>query len=103
MLTIFMLAAAVLASLAMSACQTTSLQQTLAQTCSAGETAHLAFIAFAEAGAVSERTVEREAAAYAALAPLCDDPANATNTELIVRAASALAIITVALREAESG
>jgi hypothetical protein len=94
------------AALALSGCQTTSIdgaiQRNLPQICSAAATAHSAFVIVASTGNIRERTVAREAAAYAALDAICKDPSTVTAATALVRAAEAYAAITLALREAKA-
>jgi hypothetical protein len=94
------------AAFALSACQTTSIdgaiQRNLPQICSAAATAHSAFVIVASTGNIRERTVAREAAAYAALDAICKDPGSVTAATALVRAAEAYAAITLALREAKA-
>ncbi|MFU0502979.1 cell wall anchor protein [Pseudaminobacter sp. NGMCC 1.201702] len=92
------------AMLALAGCQTTSIdvaiQKNLPQVCSAAGTAHVAFIAASAAGTISDRTIRKEAAAWAALEPICANPSGQTTATILVAAASAYATITIALREA---
>lgn len=94
------------AGLSLAGCSTTSqidtaIQKNLPAVCQGASTAHIAFVAVAATGRVSERTMRREQAAYDALAPLCVDPSKATTAAVLVAAVNAYATITVALREAE--
>nr|WP_245424342.1 cell wall anchor protein [Sinorhizobium sp. BJ1] len=94
------------AAFALSACQTTSsidsaIQKNLPQVCSAAATAHSAFVIVASTGNIKQRTVAREAAAYAALDTICKDPTSVTAATALVKAAEAYAAITLALREAK--
>ncbi|CCE94657.1 hypothetical protein SFHH103_00153 [Sinorhizobium fredii HH103] len=95
------------AALGLPACQTTSsidtaIQKNLPQVCSAAATAHSAFLIVASTGNIKQRTVAREAAAWAALDVVCKDPDSVTAATALVRAAEAYAAITLALREAKA-
>ncbi len=94
------------AALSLASCQTTSIdgaiQRNLPQICSAAATAHSAFVVVASTGNIKQRTVAREAAAYAALEAICRDPSTVTAATALVRAAEAYAAITLALREAKA-
>lgn len=96
------------AAFALSGCQATTgsidtaVQKNLPQICSAAATAHSAFVIVASTGNIKQRTVAREAAAYAALDSICKDPASVTAATALVKAAEAYAAITLALREAKA-
>lgn len=80
----------------------TAIQKNLPQICSAAATAHSAFVIVASTGNVKQRTVAREAAAYAALDTICKDPSSVTAATALVKAAEAYAAITLAMREAKA-
>lgn len=91
------------ACLALSACQTTSIDEavnrSLPKACSALTAAHLAFSAAAVAGAVRQRTVQKVEAAYGGVTIICADPASATAADALVRVVAASAVIAAALKE----
>ncbi|MDW9447218.1 cell wall anchor protein [Sinorhizobium meliloti] len=95
------------AALSLASCTTTgsidsAIQKNLPQICSAAATAHSAFVIVASTGDIKQRTVAREAAAYAALDAICKDPGSVTAATALVKAAEAYAAITLALREAKA-
>lgn len=94
------------AALALASCTTTgsidtAIQKNLPQICSAAATAHSAFVIVASTGNVKQSTVQREAAAWAALDVVCRDPSSVTAATALVKAAEAYAAITLAVREAK--
>lgn len=80
----------------------TAIQKNLPQICSAAATAHSAFVIVASTGNVKQRTVAREAAAYAALEAVCKNPSSVTAATALVKAAEAYAAITLAMHEAKA-
>ncbi|AUX76426.1 cell wall anchor protein [Sinorhizobium fredii] len=95
------------AAFTLSACQTTSsidsaIQKNLPQVCSAAATAHSAFVIVASTGDIKQRTVAREAAAWAALDVICKDPSSVTAATALVKAAESYAVMVAALREAKA-
>lgn len=94
----------VAACLALSACQTTDLDQavsrSLPKACAALDSAFVAFTAVAAAGTIKARTVAKVNAAFAGVAVVCEDPANATAADALVRVIAASAIVAAALKEA---
>lgn len=98
-----------LAALSLASCSTTdaaridtAVQQSLTKACPALETAHLAFVAIAASGSISQRTIAREAAAYAGVQAICVDPGRATAVDAAIRVAQAYVIVSAALKEARS-
>lgn len=94
------------AALSLASCSTTgsidtAIQKNLPQICSAAATAHSAFVIVASTGNVKASTVQREAAAWAALDVVCRDPSSVTAATALVKAAEAYAAITLAIREAK--
>lgn len=94
------------AALSLASCTTTgsidsAIQKNLPQICSAAATAHSAFVIVASTGNVKQSTVQREAAAWAALDVVCRDPSSVTAATALVKAAEAYAAITLAVREAK--
>ena len=94
----------VAAWVALSACQTTKLDdavsKSLPKACAALDTAYVAFTAAAVADAVGERTVGKVEAAYAGVAIVCEDRASATATDALVRVIAASAVVAAALKQA---
>lgn len=94
------------APLSLASCQSTgsidtAIQKNLPQICSAAATAHSAFVVVASTGNLKQSTIQREAAAWAALAVVCRDPSSVTAATALVKAAEAYAAIAGALREAK--
>lgn len=94
------------AAFGLSACTTTgsidtAIQKNLPQICSAAATAHSAFVIVASTGNVKSSTVQREAAAWAALEVVCRNPSSVTAATALVKAAEAYAAITLSVREAK--
>lgn len=101
-----MLVAAASAAILLSGCQTLqtvdqAVQKNLPQICAAAATAHVAFSVVAETGKLSERTITRESAAFAAVEVICRDPSGFSSATALVTAAQAYAAVAAALREAE--
>ncbi|MBW9053468.1 cell wall anchor protein [Rhizobium mesosinicum] len=97
------------AAVGLSACTTTdtskintAIQKNLPKTCSAIETAHIAFAAVAATGKIKDSTVRKEAAAYQGIQIVCDDPGNATAASTLIAAAQAYLVISTALKEAKA-
>lgn len=97
------------AAFGLSACTTTdtskidtAIQKNLPKTCSAIETAHIAFVAVAATGKIKDNTVRKEAAAYQGIQIVCDDPGKATAVSTLVAAAQAYVVISTALKEAKA-
>lgn len=93
----------VAACLALSACQTTKIDEavnrSLPKACAALSSAYAAFSAVVAAGVISARTVHKVETARSGVAIVCADPANATATDALVRVIAASAIIAAALKE----
>ncbi len=94
------------AALSLASCQSsgsidTAIQKNLPQICSAAATAHSAFVVVASTGNLKQSTIQREAAAWAALDVVCRDPSSVTAATALVKAAEAYAAIAGALREAK--
>lgn len=90
----------------LAACTTTtdldaSIQKSLPQICDGADVLHAAFVAVSVSGAVSAKVIDREAQAWAVLAPLCADPANANTTTVLITAANAYIVIVQAIKEAK--
>lgn len=79
----------------------TAVQQNLPTICSATEQLHAAFLAISLSGAISEKTIAKEAAAWNGVSMVCADPSNATAIGTLARVSAAYAVITSALREAK--
>lgn len=101
----FLLCALAVCSLALAGCVTTDIdsavQKSLPSICKNADTAHIAFVAVAEAGQVKASIVQKEAAAYAALQPLCANPSQQTAATVLVQALTLYTTMTTALREAQ--
>lgn len=98
---------AVVCALALAGCQTVTdidaaIQKSAPQLCAAATPLHESFIAVAATGAVSQKTIDREAQAWALLQPVCADPSHATSTTVLVAAANAYIVISQALKEAKA-
>lgn len=79
-----------------------ALQKTLPKVCDALNTGHVAFVAVAETGKVSAKTVAKEAAAYEGVKALCVDPGKVTLPTAIIQVTQAVIIVTAALKEARA-
>lgn len=79
----------------------TAIRESLPKICQNAETAHTAFEIVAATGKVSQSTQDREAAAYAALKPLCADPGSQTAADVLLAAVRAYANMTSALKDAQ--
>ncbi|MDE1991679.1 MAG: cell wall anchor protein [Rhizobiaceae bacterium] len=97
---------AMAAGVALSGCQTTSvdtaIETNLPKVCAALETAHTAFSAVALTGKIKVSTVAKEAVAYAGVETICADPSHTTVIGAVVLVAQAYATVTAALQEAKS-
>ncbi len=104
-----MLLLAAAASLALAGCTTTAppsaapanpadaaIQRNLPNICASAETAHLLFVVAASFGSFSERTKATERAAWAALQPICEDPAPVTSGRVLDAALRAYTTIQAA-------
>lgn len=88
---------------ALSACQTDQyVRDNLPAICRGATTTHNAFLALAELGYASERTIRREAIAWNSLVPLCTNPQQATTADVLIAAATAYATIRAAKDAAEN-
>lgn len=98
--------AAAFACLALASCQTAdideAIQKSAPQICAAATPLHNAFVVVAASGEISQRTIDREAAAWAVLQPICADPSSATSTTILIAAAQAYIVISQAVREARA-
>ena len=98
------LIAALCGTLALGACQTTALddtiQRTLPDICRGADAAYASFSIYAVSGQVSDRTTNRVNLAYGELQRVCSDPASQNTATVLVAAAQAYATITIALDEA---
>ena len=99
--------AAVAAGSLLTGCQTVTdidaaIQKSAPQLCAAATPLHESFLTVASTGAVSQKTVDREAQAWAILQPICADPAHATSTTVLVAAANAYIVISLAVKEAKA-
>jgi hypothetical protein len=94
------------AGLALSGCQTRSIdnaiQTNLPKTCDALNVAHTAFVAATASGKIPQKTSDKEAAAYAGIQTICADPQHTTAASALVLAAEAFAVVSTALQEAKA-
>lgn len=94
------------ACLLLPSCQTINgdgnIANTLASSCQALETGHLAFAALTLSGDIRQSTIDKEAAAYAGVQVICADPSSITAGNALVRVATAYATIAIALKEAKA-
>lgn len=99
--------AATAAASMLAGCQTAadidaSIQKSAPQLCAAAQPLHAAFLTVAGTGAVSQKTIDREAQAWAIIDPICQDPSHATSTTILIAGANAYIAISQALREAKA-
>lgn len=94
-----------LVAFGLAACQSTrvdtAIEKNLPKICSGAAQIHSAFVVIAATGDVKQSLVRKEAAAYAALRSVCDDPASVNSSNALVVAAEAYAAMVVALRDAK--
>lgn len=83
-------------------CQTfdDAVAKNLPKTCQAAATVHASFIVVASTGNIKDSLVRKEAAAFAGLRKVCDDPASVNSATALVVAAEAYAAIVKAYRDA---
>lgn len=79
-----------------------AIRKTLPTYCNIGVVAHAAFKAYASRGSVKPELSKAVDGAAEALYLVCADAENATSASVIIRAATASAIIVAALKEARS-
>lgn len=96
---------AMIVTLALTACVPTesidaTIKNNLPATCKLVNTAHAAFIAASASGDIKQSTIDKEAAVYAGIKPICDDPASVDASTALVAVATAYATISRALKEA---
>ena len=93
-------------SSALAGCQTTDIdtavQKSAVQLCAAATPLHESFLTVASTGAISQKTIDREAQAWDIIAPICADPAHATSTTILIAGANAYIVISQAVREAKA-
>lgn len=99
--------AAICAVALLSACQSvanidTAIQKSAPQLCDAATPLHASFLVAASTGIVSQKTINREAAAWGVVEPICLDPAHATSTTILIAVANAYIVISQAVREAKA-
>jgi len=101
----FFLCGVMAATLALASCTTTQLddtiQRSLPVTCKLIETGHLSFVAATAAGDISQRTIDKELAAYTAIAPICANPESVTVATALPLAVQAYVVISKAMKEAK--
>jgi len=85
-------------ALALSSCVTldTKIQENAPKICSIIERAHTSFVLAAAGGLVSQRTIDKEARAYAVVAPLCVDPSSLTGEQVLILTVQQLIILKAA-------
>lgn len=91
----------------LSGCQTATdidaaIQKSAPQLCAAATPLHQSFLTVASTGAVSQKTIDREAQAWAIIEPICADPSHATSTTILIAGANAYIVISQAVREAKA-
>ncbi|MGO7533111.1 cell wall anchor protein [Rhizobium leguminosarum] len=80
-----------------------ALQKNLPKVCSVLNTSHVAFVAIATStGKISEKTMNKEAAAYEGVKTLCVDPGHVTLPTAIIQVTQAVIVVTAALKEARA-
>jgi len=94
-------------ALALAGCQTATdidaaIQKSAPQLCAAATPLHESFLTVAATGAISQKTIDREAQAWAIIDPICQDPAHATSTTILIAGANAYIVISQAVREAKA-
>ncbi|WP_036838340.1 hypothetical protein [Pleomorphomonas oryzae] len=98
---------ALLAVVALAACQTTvtkiddAIAKNLPTACAALDTAHAAFVAVSTTGKIKASIVTKEAAAYAGVAAICADPSSVSTSTALVKVATAYAAVVNALKAAD--
>jgi hypothetical protein len=95
------------AALMLAGCQTATdidaaIQKSAPQLCAAATPLHESFLTVAGTGAISQKTIDREAQAWAIIDPICQDPAHATSTTILIAGANAYIVISQAVREAKA-
>jgi len=97
------------AGLVLSGCTTTgtstidtAVQQNLPKVCSALEVSHVAFVAVASTGKIKDKTIAKEAAAYAGVETICADPSHTTAVGAAIMVAQAYSVVSLALKEAKN-
>lgn len=99
--------AVILAASMLAGCQTAgdidaSIQKSATQLCAAATPLHESFLTVASTGAVSQKTIDREAKGWAIIEPICADPTHATSTTILIAGANAYIVISQAVREAKA-
>lgn len=88
------------AALGLASCQTTqldsTLQKNLPKACAALNTAYATFLAVEPT--MKPAAVQKIKVTYAGVRSICDNPESATGTDVLVKAATAYATITAALK-----
>lgn len=91
----------------LSGCQTATdidaaIHKSAPQLCAAATPLHESFLTVAATGAVSQKTIDREAQAWVIIDPICKDPAHANSTTILIAGANAYIVISQAVREAKA-
>lgn len=93
-------------SLILAGCNTTSVDQAIARNlptiCKNANTAHLAFIAVASTGKVSDRTIRSEQVAYNTVVGLCTQEGPVDSAAILVAVTAAYLEMTKALKTAKA-
>lgn len=92
-------------SLALSACSTTSIDQTvqknLPEICKVADRTHETFLAVAAVNPIRQSVLDREAKAYEAMQFICEDAASQTAISVAIRASAILVTLNETLLEAK--
>lgn len=86
-------------------CNTTKVDDTVRKSlpalCKNASDAHQTFVAIAAIRKISQSTVDKEAAAYEAIQPLCRFPGEQTAITVLIQATQLYTVLTVTLKEAK--
>ncbi len=80
----------------------TKIQDNAPKICSIIEKGHAQFVVVAAAGLVSQKTIDKEANAYAIAAPYCVDPSKLTAEDVLLLTVQQLVILKAA-KESQDG
>ena len=90
---------------ALGGCNTTKVDDTVRKSlpalCKNASDAHQTFVAIAVIRKVNKSVVEKEAAAYEAIQPLCRFPGEQTAITVLIQATQLYTVLTVSLKEAK--
>lgn len=100
-----LLIAAVASLAALAGCQNSKLDSAIAanlpKICQAAASVHSAFIVVAATGTVPAKAVNKERAAWAAMASVCRDPGSVSSANALVVAAESYAAMIAAIKSAQ--